>query len=49
MLRPRGGDFCYDACEKATMLAEAKALVEAGVHGLVVGPYYQMGVWIPYF
>ncbi len=37
MLRPRGGDFCYDAFEKATMLAEAKALVGAGVHGLVVG------------
>jgi copper homeostasis protein len=37
MLRPRGGDFCYDTFEKATMLAEAKALIAAGVHGLVVG------------
>jgi copper homeostasis protein len=37
MLRPRGGDFCYDATEKQTMLAEANDLVEAGVHGLVVG------------
>lgn len=37
MLRPRGGDFCYDATEKQTMLAEASDLVAAGVHGLVVG------------
>jgi copper homeostasis protein len=37
MLRPRGGDFCYDASEKQTMLAEATDLVAAGVHGLVVG------------
>lgn len=37
MLRPRGGDFCYDMHEKHTMLAEAAELVQAGVHGLVVG------------
>ncbi len=37
MLRPRGGDFCYDVTEKQTMLAEAGDLVAAGVHGLVVG------------
>ncbi|MDT8888044.1 copper homeostasis protein CutC [Aquirufa sp. LEPPI-3A] len=37
MLRPRGGDFCYDTFEKQTMLAEAVNLVQAGVHGLVVG------------
>jgi len=37
MLRPRGGDFCYDSSEKQTMLAEAADLVAAGVHGLVVG------------
>lgn len=37
MLRPRGGDFCYDASEKQTMLAEASDLVAAGVHGLVAG------------
>ncbi|MEY3646544.1 MAG: hypothetical protein RL127_1252 [Bacteroidota bacterium] len=37
MLRPRGGDFCYDVTEKQTMLAEAADLVAAGVHGLVVG------------
>lgn len=37
MLRPRGGDFCYDAYEKQTMLDEADELVRSGVHGLVVG------------
>jgi copper homeostasis protein len=37
MLRPRGGDFCYDKSEKQTMIAEAIDLVSAGVHGLVVG------------
>ena len=37
MLRPRGGDFCYDVTEKRTILAEASDLVAAGVHGLVVG------------
>lgn len=37
MLRPRGGDFCYDSFEKDTMEAEAIALIESGVHGLVLG------------
>ena len=37
MLRPRGGDFCYDAYEKDTIEAEAIALIESGVHGLVLG------------
>ena len=37
MLRPRGGDFCYDSYEKDTMEAEAMALIELGVHGLVLG------------
>jgi copper homeostasis protein len=37
MLRPRGGDFCYDAFEKDTMEAEALSLIESGVHGLVLG------------
>ena len=37
MVRPRGGDFVYDAMEKQTMLAEARSLVSQGVHGLVVG------------
>ncbi len=37
MVRPRGGDFCYDASEKDTMEADAVSLVKAGVHGLVIG------------
>ena len=37
MLRPRGGDFCYDSHEKDTIEAEALALIESGVHGLVLG------------
>jgi copper homeostasis protein len=37
MLRPRGGDFCYDSFEKDTMEAEAISLVESGVHGIVLG------------
>ena len=37
MLRPRGGDFCYDSYEKDTLESEAMALIESGVHGLVLG------------
>ncbi len=37
MLRPRGGDFCYDPQEKDTMLFEIESLLKAGVHGIVVG------------
>jgi copper homeostasis protein len=37
MVRPRGGDFVYDASEKQTMLAEARSLIDQGVHGIVVG------------
>lgn len=37
MIRPRGGDFCYDAAEWAVMEAEVAALRESGVDGLVMG------------
>lgn len=37
MLRPRGGDFCYDSMEKDTIRYELEALIEAGVNGLVIG------------
>lgn len=43
MLRPRGGDFNYDAFEKDTIEADAVALVESGVHGLVVGALLSNG------
>lgn len=37
MLRPRGGDFCYDSFEKESMLYEIEPMLKAGVHGMVVG------------
>jgi copper homeostasis protein len=43
MVRPRGGDFVYDAAEKQTMLAEARLLIAQGVHGLVVGALLPTG------
>ena len=37
MIRPRGGDFCYDAAELATMERDALIFREADVAGLVFG------------
>ena len=37
LLRPRGGDFCYDEQELAVVLADAAAAAEAGAAGLVFG------------
>lgn len=37
MLRPREGGFCYTDVEFETMLADGKALLEAGADGLVFG------------
>ncbi len=37
MVRTRAGDFVYDADELATAIADARALVAAGVDGLVFG------------
>uniref|UniRef100_A0A914V6G1 Copper homeostasis protein cutC homolog n=1 Tax=Plectus sambesii TaxID=2011161 RepID=A0A914V6G1_9BILA len=37
MLRPRGGDFVYDANEMATALDDLQALKEAGADGFVFG------------
>jgi copper homeostasis protein len=37
MIRPRGGGFCYTEAEYASMLEDAKALIEAGADGLVFG------------
>lgn len=37
MVRPRAGDFAYDARELSTAISEGKALILAGVDGLVFG------------
>jgi len=37
MVRPRAGDFRYDAREGAVMLAEIDAVQVAGLHGVVLG------------
>jgi copper homeostasis protein len=37
MIRPRGGDFCYNDAEFETMKADALALREEGVEGAVFG------------
>lgn len=37
MVRPRAGDFDYDDAERATAVADARALIAAGVDGLVFG------------
>ncbi|MGH3713699.1 MAG: copper homeostasis protein CutC [Micromonosporaceae bacterium] len=37
LIRPRGGDFCYDAAEREAMLTDISAVRDAGAHGVVVG------------
>ena len=37
IIRPRGGDFLYNAHEAATMIADIQAARQAGVDGVVVG------------
>jgi len=37
LVRPRPGDFGYDAGELATSVGEVRTLARAGVHGVVVG------------
>ncbi|MBF0776028.1 copper homeostasis protein CutC [Streptococcus azizii] len=37
MVRPRGGDFCYDVAEKQMMLEDARIAKELGSDGLVFG------------
>lgn len=43
MVRPRSGDFTYSHGELRTMLRDAEAFVEVGVHGLVFGVLDQAG------
>jgi copper homeostasis protein len=37
MIRPRGGDFCFDDAETQLMLAEIDAVAAAGLQGVVLG------------
>lgn len=37
MIRPRGGDFCYDESEVGVMLRDIAAMKRAGAHGIVTG------------
>ena len=43
MLRPRTGGFCYTDTEFETMKQDAKALISAGVEGLVFGILHEDG------
>lgn len=37
MIRPRGGDFCFDEAETQVMLHEIDAVAAAGLQGVVLG------------
>ena len=37
MIRPRGGDFCFDGAEVALMLDEIDAVAASGLQGVVLG------------
>lgn len=37
LIRPRGGDFLYDAAERAAMLADVEACVRLGCDGVAIG------------
>jgi copper homeostasis protein len=37
MIRPRGGDFCFDAADTQLMLHEIDAVAAAGLQGVVLG------------
>jgi copper homeostasis protein len=37
MIRPRGGDFCFDDAETQLMLTEIDAVAAAGLQGVVLG------------
>ena len=37
LIRPREGDFCYEAAEMALMLADIRSCREAGAQGVVIG------------
>ncbi|NKW91518.1 copper homeostasis protein CutC [Rhodobacteraceae bacterium R_SAG9] len=37
MIRPRAGDFCYDAADQKAMRASIEAVKQAGLAGVVIG------------
>lgn len=43
MIRPRGGDFCFDEIEARLMLEEIDAVAAAGLQGVVLGASLQDG------
>ena len=43
MIRPRGGDFCFDELEAQLMLQEIDAVAAAGLQGVVLGASLQDG------
>lgn len=43
MIRPRGGDFCFDEDELQLMLQEIDAVAAAGLQGVVLGASIQDG------
>lgn len=43
MIRPRGGDFCFDEIEARLMLQEIDAVAAAGLQGVVLGASLQDG------
>lgn len=45
LVRPRGGDFRYDADEFLTMLRDVEAVREAGLDGVVVGLLTRAGAF----
>lgn len=43
MIRPRGGDFCFDEIEARLMLQEIDAVAAAGLQGVVLGASLEDG------
>lgn len=43
MIRPRGGDFCFNEAETALMLDEIDAVAASGLQGVVLGASLQDG------
>lgn len=48
MIRPRGGDFCFNAAEMQLMLAEIDAVADAGLQGVVLGASLPDGELAPH-